>query len=136
VGIRCAGHVTPLYPQKLALTSPTRGVPSVGTVRLRTKVTELYTQITVWYAERPPCIPDSHLYRVTNTRCRIGTLFSPNDGHIFARNMSRKAINILRISVHQVGSIYKKNCAVLQRVSSLWFPTHDHHLRHSTVPAI
>ena len=30
----------------------------------------------------PPCIPDSHLYRVTNTRCRIGTVFSPDDGHI------------------------------------------------------
>jgi len=35
----------------------------------------------------PPCIPDSHLYRVTNTRCRIGTVFSPDDGHIVARNM-------------------------------------------------
>ena len=33
------------------------------------------------------CIPDSHLYRVTNTRCRIGTVFSPDDGHIVARNM-------------------------------------------------
>ena len=35
----------------------------------------------------PPCIPDSHLYRVTNARCRIGTVFSPDDGHIVARNM-------------------------------------------------
>jgi len=34
-----------------------------------------------------PCIPDSHLYRVTNTRCRIGTVFSRDDGHIVARNM-------------------------------------------------
>jgi len=25
VGTRCADHVTPLYPQKLALTSPTGG---------------------------------------------------------------------------------------------------------------
>jgi len=31
VGTRCADHVTPLYPQKLALTSPTR---------VRTKATE------------------------------------------------------------------------------------------------
>ena len=40
---------------------------------------------TLWYAGRneiPPCIPDSHLHRVTNTRCRIGTVFSPDDGHI------------------------------------------------------
>jgi len=56
----------------------------------------------------PPCIPDSHLYRVTNTRCRICTVFSPDDGHIVARNMYRKAINIYRKFVHQVGSIYKR----------------------------
>jgi len=40
VGIRCADHVTPLYPQKLALTSPTCGSRSVGIVRSRTKATE------------------------------------------------------------------------------------------------
>jgi len=33
------------------------------------------------------CTPDSHLYRVTNTRCHIGTVFSPDDGHVVARNM-------------------------------------------------
>jgi hypothetical protein len=40
VGIRCADHAKPLYPQKLALTSPTRGGRSVGIVRLRTTATE------------------------------------------------------------------------------------------------
>jgi hypothetical protein len=41
VGTRCADHVTPLYPQKLALTSPTGGGGrSVGIVRSRTKATE------------------------------------------------------------------------------------------------
>ena len=40
VGIRCPDHVTPLYPQKLALTSPTGGGRSVGIVRVRTKATE------------------------------------------------------------------------------------------------
>ena len=40
VRIRCADHVTPLYPQKLALTSPTGGGRSVGIVRSRTKATE------------------------------------------------------------------------------------------------
>jgi len=39
VGTRCADHVTPLYPQKLALTSPTGGGRSVGIVRVRTKAT-------------------------------------------------------------------------------------------------
>ena len=40
VGTRCADHVTPLYQQKLALTSPTGGGRSVGIVRVRTKATE------------------------------------------------------------------------------------------------
>ena len=56
----------------------------------------------------PPRIPDSHLYRVTNTRCRKGTVFSPDDGHIVARNIQGKAINILRKFVHEDGSVYEK----------------------------
>jgi len=40
VGTRCADHVTPLYPQKMALTSPTGGGRSVGIVRVRAKATE------------------------------------------------------------------------------------------------
>jgi hypothetical protein len=40
VGIRCADHVTSLYPQELALTSPTGGDRSVGIVRSRTKAME------------------------------------------------------------------------------------------------
>ena len=35
----------------------------------------------------PPCISDGEIYRLTNTRGRIGTVFSPDDGHIVARNM-------------------------------------------------
>ena len=49
---------------------------------------------------------NSAMYRVTNTRCRICTLYSPDDGHIVSRNMYRKAINVLRKYVHQVGSTY------------------------------
>ena len=33
------------------------------------------------------CIPDSHPYRITSTKCRINTVVSPDDGHIVARNM-------------------------------------------------
>ena len=40
MGNRYADHVTPLYPQKLALTSPTGSGRSVGIVRSRTKATE------------------------------------------------------------------------------------------------
>jgi hypothetical protein len=39
--IRRTDHATPLYPQKLALTSPTSGDRSAGIVRSRTKATEL-----------------------------------------------------------------------------------------------
>jgi hypothetical protein len=35
----------------------------------------------------PPCISDSHPHRVTNTKCRIDTVISPEDGHTVARNM-------------------------------------------------
>ena len=45
MGTRCADHVTPLYPQKLALTSPTGGGCSVGIVCVRTKATELVNYI-------------------------------------------------------------------------------------------
>ena len=45
VGTRCANHVTPLYPQKLALTSPTGGGRSVGMVRSRTKATEFRSSL-------------------------------------------------------------------------------------------
>jgi hypothetical protein len=41
VGVRRTDHATPLYPQKLALTSPTSGGRSVGIVRSWTKATEL-----------------------------------------------------------------------------------------------
>ena len=40
VGTRYADHVTPLYPQKLALTSLTGGGRSVGIVLMWTKATE------------------------------------------------------------------------------------------------
>ena len=49
VGIRCAGHVTPLYPQKLAVTSPTGGGHSVGIVRLRTKATEFSLGFLIFF---------------------------------------------------------------------------------------
>ena len=45
MGTRCADHVTPLYPQKLALTSPTGGGRSVGRVRARTKATEFIQKV-------------------------------------------------------------------------------------------
>ena len=47
MGTRCSDHVTPLYPQKLALTSPTG---SVGIVRVRTKATEFsFSLVSLMY---------------------------------------------------------------------------------------
>ena len=53
VGTRCADHVSPLYPQKLALTSPTGGGRSVGIVRVRTKVTEFSFVYKMWIIQEP-----------------------------------------------------------------------------------
>jgi hypothetical protein len=61
-----------------------------------------------------PCIPDSHPYRITSTKCRIITIVSPDDGHVVARNMYRKEVNVVRKIVHQDGFIYKivQGCTV------------------------
>jgi hypothetical protein len=48
-GICRTDHATPLYLQKLALTSPTSGCRSVSIVRLRTKAMELVSFIFVFY---------------------------------------------------------------------------------------
>jgi hypothetical protein len=47
VETRCADYVTPLYPQKLALNSPTGGGRSVGIVRSRTKATEFSLDLAI-----------------------------------------------------------------------------------------
>jgi hypothetical protein len=68
--------------------------PSSGenTVPMRHLVfVTLYVQMTVWYAGlnefRTAYQTVIFTYKVTNTRCRIGTVFSLYDGHIVARNM-------------------------------------------------
>jgi len=60
--------------------------------------------MTVWYVG---C-------RVTSNKCRTNTVVSSSDGHVVARNMYRKEINILRKMVHQVGFIYNiiQGCTV------------------------
>ena len=37
--------------------------------------------------DRLVCVPDSHPFRITSTKCRINTVISPDDGHIVAGNM-------------------------------------------------
>ena len=55
MGIRCADHVTSLYPQKLALTSPTGGGRSIDIVRSQTKATEFLLCCTKVYSDQQPC---------------------------------------------------------------------------------
>jgi len=51
VGTRSVDHVTLLYPQKLALTSPTGGGRSVGIVCVRTKAKEFSLLILLFYEQ-------------------------------------------------------------------------------------
>ena len=73
--------------------------PSSGetTVSMRHLVLVILYGWLIWYAP----------YRMTSTKCRIDTVGSLDDGHIFARNMYRKEIKILRKILHQFGFIYK-----------------------------
>jgi len=38
----------------------------------------------------PPCIPDSHPYGMTSTKCRIGTAISPDDGHSHPKHVEKR----------------------------------------------
>ena len=77
VGTRCADHVTPLYPQKLVLTSPTGGGRSVGIVRSRTKATEFSFSLVLMEAYAlfnnfitTVCYRDLTVILCNNTRLR------------------------------------------------------------------
>jgi hypothetical protein len=53
----------------------------------------------------------STCFRITSTKYPINIVVSPDDGHIVARNMYRKEINIVRKIVQQVGFV----CKIIQR---------------------
>ena len=58
----------------------------------------------------PLCIPELVF---------IGTIFSPDDGHIFARNILSKAINLIRNVLHEFASTYKDGSLVMMSAVSL-----------------
>jgi len=62
--------------------------------------------MTVWSARHSSTKSDK--YQVSHR------VISPDDGHIVARNMQRKEMNIVRKIVHQIGFIYKiiQGCTV------------------------
>jgi len=76
VGTRCADHVTPLYPQKLALTSPTGGGRSFGIVRVRTKATEF--SLIILYMFRAGLVLIIRRYNYVYTES--GICYAENNG--------------------------------------------------------
>ena len=79
VGTRCSDHVTPLYPQKLALTSPTGGGRSVGIVRVRTKATQFSLVLVVVVVAVMAVVPNTNTAPLRpatihyNSLCKIPT---------------------------------------------------------------
>jgi hypothetical protein len=61
-----------------------------------------------WLVCRVPWVPDSHLHRLINTKCRIDTVISPDDGHVVVRR------------VEKINKHTKKNCA------QIWFYLQDY----------
>ena len=116
VGTRCADHVTPLYPQKLALTSPTGGGRSVGIARSRTKATEFSlvyavncpTDISSTHQKRMwplsdysrgPQIPGAKLPGPLNF-IRWSLIFvGPQNGNCFAPRVLRWCLEFCKICV-------------------------------------
>ena len=94
MGNRCADHVTPLYPQKFALTSPTGGGRSVGIVRSRTKATEFSLLYNVGYKflkpTHAPIHQPTHTTEHTHTHLEIWpTNFEECDKKILSANSTR-----------------------------------------------
>ena len=72
----------------------------------------------------PPCIPDIQLYRVTNTRCLIGTVFSPDAGHSCPKHVEKFNKHIKKI--------WAPSWFYLQNICNfitLWPPTYLGHTR-------
>jgi hypothetical protein len=78
MGTRCTDHVTPLYPQKLALTSPTGGGRSVSVVCLRTKGDGVclfaYAFIVFSHGSVPCKLQQTSLIRVERGRKEVSGL--------------------------------------------------------------
>ena len=65
--------MTPLYPQKLALTSPTGGGSSVGIVRSRTKATEFSLVLVLLHLPYSPELTPSDYHLFGPFKSAVGT---------------------------------------------------------------
>ena len=99
VGNRCADHVTPLYPQKLALTSPTGGGRSVGIVRSRTKATDfslVFSIVTNFFAYLQIWLEFGVLV-VCNVICCLGSLRIYVEKEVISlRSLCLQCLHLLR----------------------------------------
>jgi hypothetical protein len=108
IGICCADHVTPLCPQKLALTLPTDGGRSVDIVSLRTKATDFsfLSQVQTSSSKIPDKGTDfsflpSHVQTssgVLQTSCSMGT------GTRFMKGEADHFCLVLRLRLHETVS--------------------------------
>jgi hypothetical protein len=85
VGIRCADHVTTIYPQKAVLSSPTVGGRSVGIVHSRTKASEFSLVHLMKFFKFPTTL---RLFYVVPPRTKPVT-YCPGSCHVFSRKLSR-----------------------------------------------
>jgi hypothetical protein len=81
MGIRRFDHATPLYPQKLVLTSLTSGGRSVGIVRSRAKATELVSYVNSLLGNDRQI--SNHTTTVTR-KCKGASIISGTDDAICA----------------------------------------------------
>ena len=127
LGTCCADHVTPLYPQKLALTSLTGGGRSVGIVRSRTKATEfiyIYMQLLwqVWCArslntlQAYPRIQPLKSATTFETACTAEARPRLTFSVVFLVSSIRFTNKFLRESVHLVGITHRRKPCLLMFV--------------------
>ena len=99
VGTRCADHVTPLYPQKLALTSPTGGGRSVGIVHSRTKATEF----SLVQSDRSPVLTEHYIkIKINAIQCSpnaITIIFCFQTGYGTACSKFRSAVSLASLTL-------------------------------------
>jgi hypothetical protein len=109
MGTRCADHATPLYPQKLAITSPINGGLSVGVVRLQTKSHGVRQSVSLrcgCFAQAATTVPSADLpplvrFAVTmeNVFWDIKTQFVPHRRHITSPLQSPASQCYVRVDV-------------------------------------
>ena len=103
MGTRCADHVTPLCPQKLALTSPTGGGRSVGIVRLRTKATEF----------------SFSLQRVLK-QCAISWYFKVKLIILHGNKDEHRNQSFTELGVHELFLCFGMNNSLVKSAQALW----------------